>query len=434
MAEEQQQQQPDFWSQLGQGLRGAGAILSPDVYRSQQEERQHTLINVARSLEIRKAQRALDADDKFSKAVGGLQPSAFKTSAELLDAMKGVPLDIIAESPRAQQTMQMAAQMQAREAAQEQRKQAMQIQYDRLDQQREIAEQRSQDVRLSAEERARHNLMMEKMNSEQAKMREEMQRQGLDFRREMFKSRNNPESLLSADDAKFMAEQYLAGDRTVVANLGRGAQGGENILRFRMAVTKQAKEQGLSPAAVAAKIAEFEGIKAGERTLGTRTANIEMAVSEAQQMAPLAVQASDKVDRTKFPSLNSIILAGEKGTGDENVVRLGVATNSLINIYSRAISPTGVPTVHDKEHARELLSTAWSKGQFNAAVDQMMQELAQARKAPGIVRREFKDAVTGEEKKDALKTVTTSAPKKGDKSTSRSGKPITHDGTQWVYD
>lgn len=150
-----------------------------------------------------------------------------------------------------------------------------------------------------------------------------------------------------------------------------------------------------TPGQIMAGQAEFMGDKAGQRTLGNRTANIEMAVTEARNVIPLALSASDRVNRTEFPTLNSVLLAAEKGTGDTNVVQLGVATNSLINIYSRAISPTGVPTVHDKEHAREILANAYSKGQYRAAVDMMEQEMKAAQKSPGQVRSSMREQMTG---------------------------------------
>jgi hypothetical protein len=78
--------------------------------------------------------------------------------------------------------------------------------------------------------------------------------------------------------------------------------------------------------------------------------------------------------------------AFEKGTGDPNVVKLGSAVNTYINIYSRAISPTGHPTVNDKEHAREILSQAWAKGQFDAAVGMMQQEVDAALASPDLVK------------------------------------------------
>ena len=199
----------------------------------------------------------------------------------------------------------------------------------------------------------------------------------------------------------FMADQALAGDKSVFAQLGFGRTGGANRAALRNAVTKKGTALGMSGKDIAALNAEYGGIQAGERTLGTRTANIAMASTEAQMLIPLAVTASENVDRTQFPTLNAVLLATEQGIGGENVVRLGIATNSLINVYARAINPTGVPTVSDKEHARELLSTAWAKGQYKAGLDQLNQELIAAVKSPGAVREEFRSAITGKPKANA---------------------------------
>src|SRR6266446_718662 len=87
---------------LGQGLQGAGAVLSSEVYETQAHERQNALVNIARTLEITKAKRQLDADTKFGEFTKGLQPNAM-TSEGLLDVAKKVPIDVLAESPRAQQ-------------------------------------------------------------------------------------------------------------------------------------------------------------------------------------------------------------------------------------------------------------------------------------------------------------------------------------------
>lgn len=206
------------------------------------------------------------------------------------------------------------------------------------------------------------------------------------------------ESAANADNAqldeptvKMMAQQYLAGDRTVMQNLGRGAQGAQNIVKLRGEIAKQMAEQGKSGTDIATKIAEFEGLKAGERALGTRTAQMGMALNEAKTFAPLALTASEKVDRTQFPTLNSLLLAAEKGTGGEDVIRLAVATNSLLNAYARAVTPTGTPTEGAQERARELLDSAWSKGQYRTAIDQLMKEMDAASKSPGMVREEFRE-------------------------------------------
>ena len=196
---------------------------------------------------------------------------------------------------------------------------------------------------------------------------------------------------LTDEDLQFMAKQRLAGDKSVFQNLGRGAQGAANIVKLRHAIMEEAKKQGIGPEQVSTIDSELAGITAGERTLGARTANVEMAGAEAQKFIKIANDASEKVDRTQFKSLNSVLQAAEKHTGGEDVIKLATATNSLINAYARAISPSGTPTVSDKEHARDILDTAFSKGQFKAATDVMMQEIDAAKASPGTAKEALRE-------------------------------------------
>jgi hypothetical protein len=200
------------------------------------------------------------------------------------------------------------------------------------------------------------------------------------------------------DDAavKMMAQQLPCWRSHGMQNLGRGVQGSQNIVRLRGEIARQMAEQGKSGAEVATAIAEFEGLKAGERALGTRTAQMGMALNQVKTFVPLALSASEKVDRTQYPMLNELLLAAERGTGDENVVRLAVATNSLLNAYARAVTPTGVPTEGAQHRARELLDAAWSKGQFRAAIEQLQLKVDAASKSPGMVREEFRGGGMGQ--------------------------------------
>lgn len=194
---------------------------------------------------------------------------------------------------------------------------------------------------------------------------------------------------LDPDTIKEMAGQYLAGDKSVFTNLGRGAQSSANIAAVRQEIQRQAKEAKMSPADVATKIAEFSGLTAGERSLGTRSAQMGMAVDEASRIMPLAREASANVARTQFVPVNRAIQAVESGSSDPNLARFVAANQSLINVYARAMSPTGVPTVTDKEHARDMLSTAQNDTSYNAVLDQMQAEMDAARKAPGDVKVEL---------------------------------------------
>lgn len=204
------------------------------------------------------------------------------------------------------------------------------------------------------------------------------------------------QGLLSPDAVDFMADQILAGDRTPFQNLGRGAQGSKNIVALREAVMRKAKERGFTGKQLANMTAEFEGQKALQRALGTRTATAEMAVTEFQQLAPIVLQASADVPRGDFVPLNRAILAGKANLSDPAVRRLNAAINTTVNVYARAISPTGQVTVSDKEHARELLRAADSPEALAEIVDLMMLEAQAAKASPGIVRQDIRE-LYGEE-------------------------------------
>lgn len=191
---------------------------------------------------------------------------------------------------------------------------------------------------------------------------------------------------LSPDAITSMASQYLAGDKTVMQGLGRGQQGSANIARVRAEIAKQAHDMGLTGRDIAARMADFAGVVSGERAAGTRIAQVELAATEAERIIPLALQASDALPRSGFVPFAKAEQMVRSGTNDPRLRRFVTANTALVNVYSRAISPTGAPTVSDKEHARELLSTAYDQESYRAVVDQMRKEIAAARAAPRDVR------------------------------------------------
>jgi len=132
------------------------------------------------------------------------------------------------------------------------------------------------------------------------------------------------------------------------------------------------------------------GATAAERSLATQTAKMSTAANEAGKMVDVVRNLSDKVSRTEYPTINSIVNAVDKGTGGKEIVQLNTSINALVNSYARAISPTGQPTVSDKNHAREIINSAYSKGQIGAILDVMQQEMDIARHAAGTASSELK--------------------------------------------
>ena len=187
-----------------------------------------------------------------------------------------------------------------------------------------------------------------------------------------------------------VAEQYLAGDRQAIQGFARNATA---RIALQNKIAQLAKERGWKGEDIAAQMADFAGILSGSRTVGQRAAQIELASNEAEKMIDIVLDQSKKFERTKFVPLNAALRAFESKTGQPEVKAFGMAINSLVNVYARAISPSGVPTVSDKEHAREILSAADSPEQVQAVMDVMRQEMQAARAAPSDVRSATRRAV-----------------------------------------
>jgi hypothetical protein len=202
--------------------------------------------------------------------------------------------------------------------------------------------------------------------------------------------KNGANATLDDETTAAMAQQYLAGDRTVLQNLGRGAQGAENVVKLRTEIMKQAKLSGLDPQGIVDNFNEQAGKIAGQRAVGTRAANISLAANEANNMIDIAVKASDAVPRTQWMPINRAIQAYQKGTSSPELASFVAATNSLVNAYVRAVSPTGVPTDSMRQHAYDMLNSAQGPEAYKAVIRTMRMEMQAALQAPSQVRNELR--------------------------------------------
>lgn len=215
------------------------------------------------------------------------------------------------------------------------------------------------------------------------------------------------DSIINDADAEFAAKQALTGDSSALSNWGMGTAGTQNRVKIRSAMTRIAAATGLSPEDLAAKDAEYFGTKSGERTLGTRSANIEMAVNEASNMGVLARQASDALPRTGWMPINSLLNSVRTHSDSDLTPQtraFGAALNSYLNAYATAVGK-GTMTVDARNHADKMLGTADGPKAFNAVMDQLDKEMVAARAAPGQVRQALHSAVTGRDGAPAAPTV-----------------------------
>lgn len=185
---------------------------------------------------------------------------------------------------------------------------------------------------------------------------------------------------LTPETVDFIAETYRQTGTLPPLGMGPMAAAARSKILTRAGELAMGGGQTAAQAAtdVRTSKAENAGMTAGQRAVGTQIANVQVAANEANKMIDVAKPYVAKVNPTDYPALNAAGNYVAKNTGDPNIVGLATSLNAIVNTYARAINPKGTATVSDKNHAREILNAAMSKGQLNEAFNVMNQEMGAA--------------------------------------------------------
>lgn len=175
---------------------------------------------------------------------------------------------------------------------------------------------------------------------------------------------------------RMRAIQLNAGNDSVLRNMGQGRAAAAAKAAIVNDAAKLAIAAGASPEDINARSQKFKAETAGAQTLGKREATLVGAIANVEATAPIVAELSSKVNRTEYPLLNKIITAGLEQTGDPTIVRLGIALNTVTNGYARAQGGgNNVLTDSARDEAHKLLQIAYSDGQLQAGVDQLIIEM-----------------------------------------------------------
>lgn len=203
------------------------------------------------------------------------------------------------------------------------------------------------------------------------------------------------DAALDDETLDMMADQALRGDKSVFQNVGRGAQGSANLVALRRRITQKAKAQGITGADLASITADYGGQTAGLRTSGNISARIENAAAEAAELAPLAIEAGRNVSRSGFLPFGKMEVMFDVKTNDPALNKFATANIGLATAYANAMARGQKATVSDMHEARELLTTAKSQDAYEAIVNQMLQEIKAAQRAPQRVREHLRGEISG---------------------------------------
>lgn len=183
-----------------------------------------------------------------------------------------------------------------------------------------------------------------------------------------------PGSNLTPDAIESSVDRLIAGDKSALMNMGKGAQGSENLAAIQNRLAEKMKEKGMSGEDIAQKMADFEGLKAKSRTIGSMVGAGTVAAEAVGGAGKLAIEASKNYPRSEFPPLNDILNATAESTGDPAIVDFELKNQTLINEFARARNPKGIPRIADKEEAGKILRTGFNEGQYETAVHAIGQE------------------------------------------------------------
>jgi len=189
------------------------------------------------------------------------------------------------------------------------------------------------------------------------------------------------------DTLRQMAEQAWTGDKSVFQNLGRGTQGAQNIVNLRKAMYQYGTEHGKTPTELASMNNTYQGALSEQRTLGTTGAKVGSANAGLDIVLDQANEAYNKLGRGNFVPFNKLQqMATTNAFSTPEQADAYAADVGAVNMWAKAINPSGVLTVENARRGTEMLNSAASPDAHRAVLERMRKEGAAAKKGVDIQR------------------------------------------------
>lgn len=203
-------------------------------------------------------------------------------------------------------------------------------------------------------------------------------------------------TVLGPEEIQYLVDLAKTGNMQEVNSL-LGSSFGNAGKMNREAFLRAASNSGLPPDVMSQAQAMFRSTMSGEQALGTQSGRVAGAIGALQTTVPLARAASAQVDRGQFPDLNSITNAISKGTGGTSIIQFNAYNQAVVNDYAQIMRRGGVSTDEASKRANEILSTAFSQGQYEAGLQTLDAEATAVK--DGL--QNAKDVIAGKHQKPA---------------------------------
>jgi hypothetical protein len=195
---------------------------------------------------------------------------------------------------------------------------------------------------------------------------------------------------VSDEDARALAEYYVkTGDASRLNGMGITGEARQKVQHY---VTLTQKDMNVTDEELATRKAEWEGRKAGQRTLGVQEAKMGSAAFEAEGAIKQARGVIERLPRTSFLPFNQLLQGASNKTLNPDQTELYGRAQAIVNTYAAVMARgANVTTDSARGHAEELLNTAGNPATFNRMLDTMLQEIEMAKHSPAKMREFYRN-------------------------------------------
>ena len=217
-----------------------------------------------------------------------------------------------------------------------------------------------------------------------------LQNQRLNIAQERLKIAQQYNKPIPQEDMDFAVKTFLeTGNNALLTGYARYPQAKMMVLPT---INRMRKELNISGPQLAARMAAWEGIKAGAKATEVDAARIQQAGDRMSEQIKLARTAGADVWRSPLRPINEVWQLGA-GMGSESEAKFKAANEAIINDWAALAGRGGTPTVHNRQEAEKMLRTANSHPVYNAVLDMLEQEKTAVINGNDISRKSLEERI-----------------------------------------
>jgi hypothetical protein len=202
---------------------------------------------------------------------------------------------------------------------------------------------------------------------------------------------------LTADGQALLASAMSHGYNLPIPNMGMGASGTAAKMKAINDLADTFIAQGLTPDDAVSAMIQGKTATGGLATLQRTAASVKGWEASAQNQAQIALEMSNKVDRTGVPVFNRWLMAGRKSIeGNVDAQRFSNASDTFAEEYAKVIGAGNASATDSaRAQAHSMINTAQTADQYAGVISLMLREMSQRNAGLDTAIQAQRNAITG---------------------------------------